>query len=366
MKKDRVFSGIQPTGKLHIGNYVGAMSTWVREQDNYDGIYCVVDLHALTVPENVNPKQLNKKIWDMVAIYIAAGIDPEKSDIFIQSMVPEHSELAWLLNCVTPMGWLNRMTQFKSKSENKQNVGAGLYTYPTLMAADILLYDAKKVPVGEDQKQHIEITRDIAERFNNIFGKTFTLPEPIIGKAGARIMGLDDPTQKMSKSVGEINLYHSIGIVDDPTIIARAIKRAKTDLGSVVNYDEASPGIRNLLNIYQATTQKSDSATKQFFEGKGYGFLKNEVSEAVLAHLKPVRERYLDLLNNRDYLQRIVNKGAEKAGCIAEKKITQVREALGINFIKKNLGLHLIFLATQDKMVSKDNFIPMKRVDVKF
>jgi len=330
--KERVFSGIQPTGKLHIGNYLGAMSTWVREQDNYDGIYCVVDLHSLTVPEVVNPQELNRKIWNMVAIFLAAGIDPKKSSIFIQSMVPEHSQLAWILNCVTPTGWLNRMTQFKSKSENKKVVGTGLYTYPTLMAADILLYDTAKVPVGEDQKQHIEITRDIAVRFNEMFGNTFVLPEPIINKAGARIMGLDDPMQKMSKSVGEVKMYHSIGVVDEPDQIVRAIKRAQTDMGPVVKYDEAEAGVKNLLNIYQATTRKSAQETKEIFEGKGYGFLKKEVTDAVLECLRPVRERYAELLNNKDYLREVVSEGAARAHEIAHKKLLRVHEALGINF----------------------------------
>ena len=336
-KKIRVFSGIQPTGKLHVGNYTGALSTWVAQQDNFEGIYCVVDLHALTIPENVVPAKLNEKVWKAVSIYLAAGLDPKKSDIFIQSMVPEHSELAWILNCVTPMGWLNRMTQFKAKSANRENVGTGLFTYPTLMAADILLYDAEKVPAGDDQKQHIELTRDIAERFNTMFGKVFTIPEPMIGKAGARIMGLDDPSKKMSKSVGEVTLYHSIGIVDEPDLIAKSIKKAKTDLGPVVVYDTAGEGVRNLLNIYQAVTKETDDQVKEKFEGKGYGFLKKEVTEAVCEVLAPVRQRYLALMEDRAYLKSVVNKGAEHAHLLASKKVSQVRDALGISFSSPNL-----------------------------
>ena len=335
-KKTRVFSGIQPTGKIHIGNYTGALSTWVKEQDQFEGLYCVVDLHALTIPENVNPKILNKKIWEAVAIYLAAGLDPDKSDIFIQSMVPAHSELAWILNCVTPMGWLNRMTQFKDKMSRQQTVGTGLYTYPTLMAADILLYDAEKVPVGEDQKQHIEITRDIAIRFNKMFGDTFILPEPLINESGARIMGLDDPTMKMSKSLGEQVAGHSIGIVDDPDVIAKAIKRAKTDLGSIVDYDTAGPGVKNLLDIYQSVTKKTPEEIRSELNGKGYGQLKNTVTEAVLETLRPIRTQYLALLNDLAYLQSVVDKGAARASIIAEKKIIQVREALGINFLNQN------------------------------
>lgn len=209
------------------------------------------------------------------------------------------------------MGWLNRMTQFKAKSENKQNVGAGLLTYPTLMAADILLYDTQKVPVGEDQKQHLEITRDIANRFNSLFGKTFVLPEPVIGVTGRRIMGLDDPTKKMSKSTAVTNPMHAIGIVDEPACIHKAIMRAKTDMGPVVNYDEATPGVRNLLNIYQSVTGKSDEETKQIFDGIGYGSMKQQISEAVLEHLRPIRERYLYLLEHKDYLRDVVYQGAE-------------------------------------------------------
>jgi len=331
-KKIRVFSGIQPTGKLHIGNYTGALSTWVKEQDKFKGIYCVVDLHALTVPEAVDPVKLNQKIWEAVAIYLAAGLDPDKSDIFIQSMVPAHSELAWILNCVTPMGWLNRMTQFKDKMARQQTVGTGLFTYPTLMAADILLYDTEKVPVGEDQKQHIEITRDIATRFNNMFGETFVLPEPLINKSGARIMGLDDPSMKMSKSLGETVPGHSIGVVDEPDVIVKAIKRAKTDLGTAVDYDNAGPGVKNLLDIYQAVTKKSDDEVRAELNGKGYGQLKSAVADAVLAVLDPIRTKYLALLQDKAYLQEVVNKGAANAAALADRKIVQVRERMGINF----------------------------------
>lgn len=331
-KKTRVFSGVQPTGKLHIGNYIGALSVWASRQEEFDGIYCVVDMHALTIPEKINPLQLKEKTWETVAIYLASGIDPQKSTVFIQSMVPQHGELSWYLTCMTPMGWLERMTQFKDKSSKQQSTGTGLFTYPVLQAADILLYDTEIVPVGEDQKQHIELTRDIATRFNNMYGTVFTLPDALIRKVGARIMALDDPSGKMSKSIGEVKANHSIGVIDSPAVITKAIKSAKTDSGSVVDFDNAGLGIRNLLTMHQVMTGWNDDQMRQHFDQKGYGFLKTEVAEAVCEGLRPVREKYHSLRNDHAYLRQVVIDGAEKAKSYAEEKMATVREALEINF----------------------------------
>ena len=331
-KKTRVFSGVQPTGKLHIGNYVGALSVWAAEQDNFDGIYCVVDMHALTIPEKVNPFQLQEKTWETVAIFLASGIDPERSTVFIQSMVPQHGELSWYLTCMTPMGWLERMTQFKDKSAKQQTTSTGLFTYPVLQAADILLYDTEVVPVGEDQKQHIELTRDIAERINNMFGTVFTLPKPLIRKVGARVMALDDPDSKMSKSIGEVKAGHSIGIIDDPKAITKAVKSAKTDSGREVSFDEAKGGVQNLLTMHQIMTGWDDEQMRQHFDGQGYGFLKTEVAEAVCEGLRPIRERYHDLRNDHGYLQSVVVEGAAKAEAYASQKMETVRKMLEIDF----------------------------------
>ena len=236
-----VFSGVQPTGKLHIGNYIGAISQWVEHQDKYESIFCIVDLHAITIPEAVRPEYLRAKTREVAALYIACGIDPDRAAIFVQSHVSAHAELAWILNCVTPLGWLERMTQYKSKAAQAESVGTGLLVYPALMAADILLYDTNFVPVGEDQRQHIELTRDVAERLNHLFGPVFTIPEAMIREGGARIMGLDDPTAKMSKSIGEVQAGHSIGLLDEPSAIRKAIMRAVTDSGSEIRFQGASP-----------------------------------------------------------------------------------------------------------------------------
>ncbi|MDD3028852.1 MAG: tryptophan--tRNA ligase [Alphaproteobacteria bacterium] len=333
--KPRVFSGVQPSGKLHIGNYIGALSVWAKEQDTFDGLFCVVDLHALTVPEAINPSVLNQKIWETVAIYLASGLDPKKSSIFVQSTVHEHAELAWILTCVTPLGWLERMTQFKTKASARETVGSGLLCYPALMAADILLYDTKLVPVGEDQRQHIELTRDVAIRFNNMFGPVFSLPEAMIRKVGARIMGLDDPNAKMSKSIGEIKVGHSIGVIDPPNVIAKAIKSAVTDSGSTIDTDNAAGGVRTLLTIYQAVSNASDDEMHARFNGKGYGFLKSQVIEAVCEGLRPVREETQRLMADKTYLKSVIDQGSEIASGIAEEKMALVRNALGIDFIKK-------------------------------
>lgn len=334
MSKSRVFSGVQPTGKIHIGNYIGALSVWATEQDRVDGIYCVVDMHAFTIPEKISPLQLAEKTWETLAIYIASGLDPKKSTIFIQSMVPQHGELAWYLTCATPMGWLDRMTQFKSKSSASQTVGTGLYVYPVLQAADILLYDTNIVPVGEDQKQHIELTRDIAERFNNMFGTVFTVPEAMIRKVGARIMALDDPSAKMSKSIGAMRPGHSIGVIDEPDVIAKAIKNSKTDSGREVSFDNGGPGVKNLLTMHQVMTGWSDDAMRNHFDGKGYGFLKTEVSASIIAGLRPVREEYLRLRGDAAYLRKVAVEGAERVRVMAQDKVDTVKKALGIDFHK--------------------------------
>ncbi len=323
---------MQPTGKIHIGNYIGALSVWAREQDRFDGIFCVVNLHALTVPDSIDPAALHEKTLETAAIYLASGIDPKKSCIYIQSTVAEHAELSWILTCLAPLGWLERMTQYKAKSALKETVGAGLLSYPILMAADILLYDAQLVPVGHDQKQHVEFTRDLASRFNNRFGPVFTLPEPMIRKVGARIMGLDDPDQKMSKSIGEMKAGHSIGIMDHPDVIKKAVKSAVTDSGREVDFDNAGKGVRNLLTIYQAVTNCTDDQLRSHFADKGYGFLKSEIIEAVREALHPVREETLRLLQERSYLEKIVAEGAEKVRVSAREKMRAVKEAVGINF----------------------------------
>lgn len=338
ISKKRVFSGVQPTGKLHIGNYIGALSVWAKEQDNYDNIFCIVDMHALTIPEKVNPRYLHDKVIETAAIYLASGLDPKKSKIFIQSMVPEHTELGWILTCTTPLGWLQRMTQYKAKSAAQETIGTGLLAYPILQAADILLYDTNVVPVGEDQKQHIELTRDLAQRFNNLFGAIFTIPQPMIRTIGARIMGLDDPSIKMSKSLGELQAGHSIGIVDSPDLIKKAIKTAVTDSGREVNWSTAEGGIRNLLTMYQAMTGSTDEEMQSRFNGKGYGVLKQEVIDAVTEGLRPVREKYAAYMQDKAALEEIVREGAAQVSPLAAKKVAMVKESLGIDFSKKTFG----------------------------
>jgi len=330
MSNKRVFSGVQPIGKLHIGTYLGALSVWAENQQNYDNMFCIVDLHALTIPEAINVADFGRKIKETACIYLACGIDPGKSSIFIQSNVPEHTELAWILNCITPLGWLERMTQYKMKSKQSESIGTGLLDYPVLQAADILLYDTNVVPVGEDQRQHIELTRDIAQRFNNLFGETFSLPEALIRKEGARIMGLDDPEVKMSKILGEIREGHSIGILDTPEVIKRAVMRAVTDSGNEVRFDKALPGVVNLLAIYEVFTKRPRKDIEEHFEGKGYGFLKREVADAVIEGLAPVREKYDYITKDPDYVDKVLEQGAYKAKSIASATLKKVKLALGI------------------------------------
>jgi tryptophanyl-tRNA synthetase len=324
----RIFSGIQPSGNIHIGNYLGAIKQWVDLQDKVEEtIFCIVDLHAITVPQD--PKDLQRRILELTALYIACGIDPEKSPIFIQSSRPEHSELAWILNCFTSMGELKRMTQFKDKSgENQDRVTAGLFDYPVLMAADILLYNTTDVPVGEDQVQHIEITRDIAERFNNKFGETFVMPRANINKETTRIMGLDDPTKKMSKSAS--SEYNFVAMSDDAETIRNKIKRAVTDSGSQVKATDDKLAIRNLLNIFSGVTGKSISELEQEFEGKNYGEFKNALSDALIALLAPIQKKYHELLSNPDELRNILARGSERAAPIAQKTLQEVKKKVGL------------------------------------
>jgi tryptophanyl-tRNA synthetase len=325
--KKTVFSGIQPTGGLHLGNYIGAVSLWVREQDRHDNIFCIVDLHALTIPEAIEAAQLRSNCLDVAALYLACGIDPEKSLVFIQSQVRQHAELAWMLNCVTPMGWMNRMTQFKSKSEGQETVGVGLYSYPILQAADILLYHTDLVPVGEDQRQHIEIAQDIAQRFGHLFGYEFTRPEIMVQKVGARIMGLDDPEAKMSKSADRPG--HAIGLLDPPAAILKKLKSAKTDSRTAVDAADLSPGVRNLVTIYHAFAGGSWEEALKRFDGQGYGNLKTGVAEAVIAGLEPIQSRFAEIRGDEAGLVAFLRRSGEAAAERAEATMKRVRDAVG-------------------------------------
>ncbi len=329
-QKKRIFSGIQPTGELHIGNYIGALTQWAEQQMQYDSVFCIVDLHAITIPESIEPEYLRKKTREAAAILLASGIDPECSAVFIQSHIPAHTELTWILNCVTPIGWLERMTQYKAKSEQLESVSTGLLDYPVLQAADVLLYHTHLVPVGEDQRQHIELMRDIAERFNRLFGAVFVLPEPVIRDSGARVMGLDDPTAKMSKSLGEKRKGHAIGIVDPPDLIREKIMRAVTDSGKETRFDYATPGVVNLMVIYEVLSKHGRDAIEAHFEGKGYGALKRELADLVIATLQPVRERYLNLMGDPSHLEELLRQGAERVRPIAEATLNQVKALVGL------------------------------------
>ena len=329
-KRLRAFSGIQPSGKIHIGNYTGALKPWVDAQDEVDGIYCVVDLHALTATDRELGKSVGERSREVAALYLACGVDPKASTIFLQSEVWTHPYLSWVFETQVPLGWLSRMTQFKSKAGEADSEPTGLLTYPVLQTADILLYDAEIVPVGEDQKQHIEIARDIAQRFNSTFGAVFVLPEPKIGGYGSRIMGLDDPTVKMSKSRALVNRGHSIGIVDDPDAISQAIRKAVTDSGTSINVQDAGAGIRNLLNIYKSFSGESDQEVSVRFDGKGYGVLKNDLAELLVDVLAPIRSEYHRLLSERLYLNDVLNDGRERALRLSTEKVTSVLEILGL------------------------------------
>ncbi len=325
----RVFSGIQPTGDIHLGNYIGAVKQWVSHQEEKENFFCVVDLHSLTIPQD--PEDLRRRTRSLVALLIACGIDPEKSTLFLQSHVAAHSEGCWLLNCITPLGWLNKMTQFKDKSAKQESILTGLLDYPVLMAADILFYSADEVPVGEDQKQHVELARNIAERFNHLYGETFVVPTPVIPATGARIMGLDDPTVKMSKST--LVRGHSIRLLDDPKEIETSFKRAVTDSGKEIRFsdDPARAGVNNLLSIYQVITGKSrEDVEGDFVDARGYGDLKKAVADVTIAALAPVQERYRQLTRDPAELDRLVARGAEKASEIASAKLREVQHKMGL------------------------------------
>ncbi len=325
-QKKRIFSAIQPSGTITLGNYLGAIKNWIPLQEDYDCLFAVADLHAITVRQV--PADLRQNSLKLLAFLLACGVDPEKSILYCQSHVPAHSQLAWILNCYTQMGELSRMTQFKDKSaKHADNINAGLFTYPVLMAADILLYQADAVPVGHDQKQHIEICRDIATRFNGIYGDVFKIPEPLIQKTGARIMSLQNPKAKMSKSDENVNAY--IAFTDDTDTIIRKFKRAVTDSDSKVVYAEGKDGINNLISIYSVITGKSVSEVEAEFDGKGYGDFKLAVGEAVAQTLAPIQAKYNDLLKNKDYLESIYRSGAELAGKIAYRTLSKVSKKVG-------------------------------------
>ena len=325
--KKTIFSGIQPSGNLTLGNYLGAVKNWVALQEEYNCYYCVVDLHAITVRQD--PAALRKRTLDVMSILIASGIDPKENVLYMQSHVSAHAELAWILNCFTYMGELSRMTQFKEKSARAgDNINAGLFTYPALMAADILLYQADLVPVGIDQKQHLELTRDIAIRFNNIYGDVFTVPEPYIPKEGAKIMSLQEPEKKMSKSDENENSF--IALLDPPDVIARKLKRAVTDSDGEIRFAEEKPGVSNLLTIYSAVTGKTVAESEKEFAGQGYGTLKQAVADAVIAELEPLQKRYAEVRGDKAFLEGVMTENAERAFCAARKTLSKVQRKIGL------------------------------------
>jgi len=327
MEKKTVFSGIQASGSPQLGNYLGAIRNWAAMQYDYNNYFCVVDLHTITVPQD--PSILREKIREVAGLLFAAGINEENSVVFIQSEVKAHSELAWILNCMTPMGWLHRMTQFKEKSEKqKEEVSVGLFDYPVLQAADILLYDTQLVPVGEDQRQHVELSRDIAQRFNYRYGQVFTLPEAYIPPHGGRVMGLSNPDKKMSKS--EDKQEDSIFLLDSPDSIRNKIKKATTDSLKDISFDEKRPGINNLLTIYQLLTEESREEIENHFAGRSYKDLKEQLAEVIIEGLRPLQERYYELTGEKGYLDEMLQRGAERAGEQAERKIEHVHKSIGL------------------------------------
>ncbi|MBU3142466.1 tryptophan--tRNA ligase [Clostridium sp. CF012] len=324
--KKVIFSGIKPSGDLTLGNYLGAIKNWVKLQEEYECYFCVVDLHAITVKQEA--RDLRKRTLEILAIYIASGIDPEKNTLFIQSHVPAHSEASWLLTCSTYMGELSRMTQYKDKSKNSgESISAGLFNYPVLMAADILLYQTDLVPVGKDQLQHLEIARDIGERFNRTYSDTFVIPEPYIPKAGAKIMDLQDPTKKMSKSEENINGY--ILIMDPPEVIRKKVNRAVTDSLGVVKYNDEQIGVKNLMTILTTITGMSSEEIEEKYEGLGYAQFKKDVAEAIVSELEPIQKKVLEYLGNKTYLEEIYKKGSEKANYVANKTLRKMQKKIG-------------------------------------
>jgi tryptophanyl-tRNA synthetase len=329
MQKIRVFSGIQPSGLLHLGNYLGAIRQWLSSQEQKESYFCIVDLHAITVYQP--PEILRRKTLEVAALYLAAGVEPHYSTIFVQSHVRAHAEGSWLLTCVTPVGWLERMTQYKVKSNQQASVGAGLLIYPVLQAADILLYDASEVPVGEDQKQHVELVQDIAQRFNYLYGQTFTVPQALIPSSGARIRALNDPERKMSKSEAH-QRGHAVRLTDDPDEIRYTIQRAVTDPGREIIFSQQpeKAGVNNLLEIYELLTGQTRLEIEAHFAGKGYGEFKREVAEVVIEALRPVRQRYLQLTDDPAELARILAEGAQRAAAVAEPKLAEVKQKMGL------------------------------------
>ena len=324
--KARVFSGVQPTGNLHIGNYLGALKNWVEIQGNYESIFGIVDLHAITVYQE--PAELRAKILETAALFLAAGIDPKHSTIVVQSSVPEHAELAWMLTCVTPVGWLERMTQYKAKSQAQETVGDGLLQYPVLMTADILVYQAAIVPVGDDQAQHLELARDIAQRFNSLYGETFVMPATHLPLVGARGMGLDDPDKKMSKSAAGSG--HAVALLDPVDQIRKKIMRATTDSLPAVDFDSAGPGVQNLLSIFQAFSGWPADKMRAHFNGMRYGDLKKQVAEMVIANLEPLQKRYAEIMDEPGYLTGVLKEGAERVSPIAKSTVQLVKERMGL------------------------------------
>ena len=325
--RKRLFSGIQPTGNIHIGNYLGAIQHWVELQAEHESTFCVVDLHAITTFQP--PATLRAKTREVAGILIAAGIDPGASSLFVQSHISAHAELAWILNCFIPVGWLNRMTQFKEKSQReKAATSAGLFDYPALMAADVLLYETDLVPVGEDQLQHLELTRDVAQRFNSVYGKTFRLPQAVVRESGARIMGLDDPTRKMSKS--ETNPGHAIYLLDPPDEIRAKIMKATTDSLREIRFDQGRPGIYSLLTIYELFTGLSRPEVEARFEGKGYADLKKGLADVVIEGLRPLQARYHALAADPDHVDSLLKEGAGRVRPLAEKTLATVKEVVGL------------------------------------
>jgi tryptophanyl-tRNA synthetase len=328
--KRRVFSGIQPSGEVQLGNYLGAIKGWVERQSEKENFFCIVDLHAITTPQD--PAELRRRTRTLAAMLFACGLDPERCTLFVQSHVPAHAEACWILNCVTPIGWLERMTQYKDKSAGQESVSTGLLDYPVLMAADIVLYDAHEVPVGDDQRQHVELTRDIAQRFNHLFGETFVVPEAVIPEMGARVMGLDDPTVKMSKTFAH-NRGHAVAMLDEPEEIERSFRRAVTDSGNEIGFSDepAKAGVNNLLGIYKVVTRRSPSETEaDFADARGYGDVKKRVAEAVIEELTPIRERYHEIASDSAELDRLLARGAEQAAAVSVPKLDEVKRRIGL------------------------------------
>jgi len=317
---------MQPSGNLHIGNYLGALKNWVRIQPDYECVFCIVDLHAVTIYQD--PRELRAKIEEIAALYLAAGIDPAQSSIMVQSMVPAHAELAWMLTCVTPVGWLERMTQYKAKAAKQESVGDGLLQYPVLMAADILLYQAAIVPVGEDQAQHLELTRDIAQRFNSLYGETFVVPGTSLPMVGARIMGLDDPTVKMSKS--ETGAYHAVALLDPPAKIRKTIMRATTDSAPEVDFDHLGDGVCNLLTIFQAFAEWTDAQMRAHFSGMRYGELKKQVADMVVTHMEQFQQRYREITADPEYVRGVLREGARRVEPAANQTVELAKKRMGL------------------------------------